>query len=351
METLFDVSSLNAEIDKLKAKTTSPDFYEDTKKSSKVLKQINLYESKISRFDALSSLLEEVETLVEMAEEEETNELNDEIATKLAKLESQTEKFRLETLLSGPYDATGAIMTIHPGAGGTESCDWADMLLRMYKAWADKQEYQVKMLDFLPGDVAGIKSVTIEISGDYAYGYAKCEKGVHRLVRISPFDSSGRRHTSFVAVEVMPVIDEDIEVEIADSDLKIDTFRASGAGGQHINKTSSAVRITHLPTGIVTSCQTERSQLQNKNNAMKMLKAKLYEILEEKQLEKIDDIKGEQKEIAWGSQIRSYVFHPYNMVKDHRTNYEVGNIGAVMDGELNGFINARLTQIAGEKDA
>jgi len=342
---------LNAEIDKLKAETASPDFYSDTKKSSKILKKINLNENKINKYNSLKNLLEEVETLILMAEEEDTSELNNEIHNQLDKLTSETEKFRLETLLSGTYDANSAIMTIHPGAGGTESCDWADMLLRMYKAWAEKQEYTVKLLDYLPGDVAGIKSVTIEISGDYAYGYAKCEKGVHRLVRISPFDSSGRRHTSFVAVEVMPVIDEDIEVEIADSDLKIDTFRASGAGGQHINKTSSAVRITHIPTGIVTSCQTERSQLQNKNNAMKMLKAKLYEILEEKQLEKIDDIKGEQKEIAWGSQIRSYVFHPYNMVKDHRTDFEVGNIGAVMDGELNGFINARLTQIAGEKIA
>ncbi len=249
---------------------------------------------------------------------------------------------KLETLLSGKYDKNNAIISLHPGAGGTEAQDWAMMLFRMYQRWAERRGFEVETLDYLPGDEAGIKSVTILIKGDNAYGYSKSEKGVHRLVRISPFDASGRRHTSFASCDVMPEIDDDIEINISPDDLKIDTFRSGGAGGQHVNKTDSAIRITHLPTGVVVSCQSERSQHQNKDTAMKMLKAKLVEMAEREHKEKIEDLKGDMKDIAWGSQIRSYVFHPYNMVKDHRTNYEVGNIGAVMDGDLDGFINAYL---------
>jgi len=253
---------------------------------------------------------------------------------------------RLETLLSGRYDQNNAILTIHSGAGGTESQDWAEMLFRMYSMWAEKRGFKSETIDYLPGDEAGIKSVTFQISGLNAYGYLKCEKGVHRLVRISPFDAAGRRHTSFASLEVMPEIDNDIEIKINPDDIKVDAFRASGAGGQHINKTSSAIRITHIPTGIVVACQNERSQFQNKDMAMKMLKAKLAEIAEREHKERIEDIKGVEMEIGWGSQIRSYVFHPYSMVKDHRTNFETGNTGAVMDGDLDGFINAYLTAMS-----
>lgn len=252
------------------------------------------------------------------------------------------EKMTLETLLSGPYDKNNAIMTFHAGAGGTEAQDWCEMLIRMYQMYAQKNGYTASTLDLLPGDDAGVKSATIMVSGLNAYGYLKAEKGVHRLVRISPFDASGRRHTSFASIEVMPEIDDDVEINIKPEDLKVDTYRASGAGGQHINKTDSAIRITHIPTGVVVSCQTQRSQHQNREYAMRMLKSKLAEIAEQQQKEKIEDIKGVQKEIAWGSQIRSYVFHPYNLVKDHRTGYEMGNIGAVMDGDLSGFINEYL---------
>ena len=248
----------------------------------------------------------------------------------------------MTTLLSGKYDSNNAILTIHPGAGGTESQDWAEMLYRMYTRWANKNGYEVKELDYLEGDEAGLKSVTFEIIGDNAYGYIKCEKGVHRLVRISPFDSGGRRHTSFASIEVLPEITDDIEIDINLDDLRIDTYRASGAGGQHINKTSSAVRITHIPTNTVVACQSERSQIQNRETAMKMLKSKLLDLKEKEQKEKIEDLKGEQKDIAWGSQIRSYVFCPYTMVKDHRTNYEVGNVESVMDGNIDDFIEAYL---------
>ena len=252
-------------------------------------------------------------------------------------------------MLSGKYDINNAIVTIHPGAGGTESQDWAEMLYRMYTRWANANNYSVKELDYLDGDEAGLKSVTFLISGDYAYGYMKCEKGVHRLVRISPFDAGGRRHTSFASVEVLPEITEDIEIDINPDDLRVDTYRASGAGGQHINKTSSAVRITHIPTNTVVACQTERSQIQNRETAMKMLKSKLLNLKEQEQKEKIEDLKGEQKDIAWGSQIRSYVFCPYTLVKDHRTNYEVGNVQAVMDGDLNEFMKNYLKSLQNEK--
>ena len=264
----------------------------------------------------------------------------------LKQIKDTVETMTLETLLSGEYDKNNAILTIHAGAGGTEAQDWAQMLLRMFTRWAERSQYTVETVDFLPGDEAGVKSVTIIIGGLNAYGYLKSEKGVHRLVRISPFDSSGRRHTSFASVEVMPEIDDDTEIKINTEDIRVDTFRASGAGGQHINKTDSAIRITHIPTGIVVSCQNERSQHKNRETAMKMLLGKLIEIKEREHKEKIDDIKGDHKEIAWGSQIRSYVFQPYTMVKDHRTNFEMGNIGAVMDGELDGFINEYLKSAA-----
>ncbi len=280
--------------------------------------------------------------LIDMANEEDDATMLDDVKSAVAEIKSTLETMTLDTLLTGEYDANNAILSLHAGAGGTEAQDWAEMLLRMYTRWAERHNFGVQTMDMLPGDDAGIKSVTILISGENAYGYLKAEKGVHRLVRISPFDASGRRHTSFASVDVMPEFNEDIEIDINQDDLRIDTFRSSGAGGQHINKTSSAIRITHIPTGIVVSCQNERSQHQNKDMAMKMLYSKLMEIKERENKEKIADIKGEQKEIGWGSQIRSYVFHPYNLVKDHRTNYEMGNINAVMDGDIDGFINEYL---------
>ena len=285
---------------------------------------------------------EDITVLIDLALEEEDSSLLDEIKHDFYELKKNLEAFRLETLLNGPYDKNNAILTLHAGAGGTEAQDWVEMLLRMYTRWAERRGYAVKTLDILPGDEAGIKSVTLLIEGENVYGYLKAEKGVHRLVRISPFDASGRRHTSFASADVMPEIEDDIEIDISPDELKIDTYRSGGAGGQHVNTTDSAVRITHIPTGIIVQCQNERSQHQNKETALKMLKSKLVEIKEREQKEKISDIQGEQKEIAWGSQIRSYVFHPYNMVKDHRTSYEVGNVGAVMDGDIDVFINAYL---------
>mgnify|MGYP004665647677 CR=1 FL=1 len=285
---------------------------------------------------------QDLTVLVEMADEEEDLSVLSEVKEGVASLTKRLEQMKLETLLSGPYDKNNAILTLHAGAGGTEAQDWAEMLFRMYVRWAERRGFQTETLDYLAGEEAGIKSVTFLISGLNAYGYAKAEKGVHRLVRISPFDASGRRHTSFASLEVMPELDDDVKIDINPEDLKVDTYRASGAGGQHINKTDSAIRITHLPTGIVVSCQNERSQHKNRDIAMKMLMAKLMELKEQENKEKIEDLKGDLKEIAWGSQIRSYVFHPYNLVKDHRTGFEMGNIGAVMDGDLDGFINAYL---------
>ena len=288
-----------------------------------------------------------IAVLVNMAKG--TEEVAKDILKSTKKLEYDVEKIQLETLLSGKYDRNNAILTLHPGAGGTESQDWAEMLYRMYTRWATKKGYEVKELDYLEGDEAGIKSVTFEIIGENAYGYMKGEMGVHRLVRISPFDAGGRRHTSFASLEVLPEITEDIEIDINPDDLRVDTYRASGAGGQHINKTSSAVRITHIPTNIVVACQSERSQIQNRETAMKMLKSKLFDLKEKEQKETINDLKGEQKDIAWGSQIRSYVFCPYTLVKDHRTNYEVGNVQTVMDGNLDGFIESYLKYINSNK--
>lgn len=311
-------------------------------RSQKILQKIKQLSDKIARFKRLRSQWEDATALVELAIEEDDDSLLGEIKTTYETLNQSLQDMTLETLLTGKYDKCNAILTFHAGAGGTEAQDWAQMLMRMYQMWAAKRGFSCETLDILDGDEAGIKSATIQINGDNAYGYTKSEKGVHRLVRISPFDASGRRHTSFASVEVMPEINDEIDITINPDDLKVDTYRSSGAGGQHVNKTESAIRITHIPTGVVVSCQNERSQHKNRDTAMKMLKAKLVEIAEQQQKDKIEDIKGVQKEIGWGSQIRSYVFHPYTMVKDHRTNYEVGNIGAVMDGDLDGFINAYL---------
>ncbi len=338
----LDIDGAKEAIAKLEKETLEPDFYNDIKNSQKVLQKIKEFSNKIDRFKSLQSDWEDMSTLVELAIAEDDESLLEEIQTGFNSLSENIENMKLETLLSGPYDKSNAIITLHAGAGGTEAQDWCQMLFRMYQMWAEARGYKVSTLDLLDGDEAGLKGASILIEGLNAYGFAKCEKGIHRLVRISPFDSAGRRHTSFASVEVMPDIEDDIEININPDDLRIDTYRASGAGGQHVNKTSSAIRITHIPTGVVVACQNERSQFQNKDTAMKMLKAKLMELAEAEQKEKIEDIKGVQKEIAWGSQIRSYVFHPYNMVKDHRTNYEVGNIGSVMDGNLDGFINDYL---------
>ncbi len=319
-----------------------PGFWNDNQRAQKIAQKLSVVKSKINSYDKLLEEQEELVLLLELALEEENQGVIKEVATRVKKLEQELEELELKTLLSGEYDENSVLLSINPGAGGTESQDWAEMLLRMYTRWAEQGGYKVKTLEFLSGEEAGIKSVTLEISGDYAYGYLKSEKGVHRLVRISPFDASGRRHTSFASVDIMPELDDNIEIEIATSDLKIDTYRASGAGGQHVNTTDSAVRITHLPTGIVVQCQNERSQHKNKNSAMKILKAKLFNYMQEKEVEKLDEIRGEHKEIAWGSQIRSYVFHPYQMVKDHRTNVETSKTSDVMNGDLDLFIEGYL---------
>lgn len=331
-----------SEIEKLEAQSAEPGFWDDMENSQKILQKTKQLKDKVQRFQELSEGREETLLLIEMANEENDESMLPEIKEAVEKIHKDLEDMTLETLLSGNYDRCNAIMDFHAGAGGTEAQDWCEMLMRMYQMWAQKNGYTFEIIDSLPGDDAGMKSATVMISGLNAYGYLKSEKGVHRLVRISPFDASGRRHTSFSSIEVMPEIDDEIEINIKQDDLRVDTYHASGAGGQHVNKTASAVRITHLPTGVVVACQTQRSQHQNRDYAMKMLKAKLVEIAEQQQKEKIEDIKGVQKEIAWGSQIRSYVFHPYNLVKDHRTSFEMGNIGAVMDGDINGFINAYL---------
>ena len=314
--------------------------------SGKLLQKIKGLKDKVDSYNGLYTTWQDMTVLVEMADEEGDLSVMPEVKEGIASLQENLERMKLETLLSGEYDKNNAILALHAGAGGTESQDWVEMLFRMYTRWAERRGFKTETLDYLAGDEAGIKSVTFLIQGLNAYGYAKAEKGVHRLVRISPFDASGRRHTSFASLEVMPELDDDVKIDINPDDLKVDTYRASGAGGQHINKTDSAIRITHIPTGIVVSCQNERSQHKNRDIAMKMLMAKLIERKEQENKEKIEDLKGEQKDIAWGSQIRSYVFHPYNLVKDHRTGFEVGNIGAVMDGDIDGFINEYLKQQA-----
>jgi peptide chain release factor 2 len=307
-----------------------------------VINEANALKEPVSQFNDLSENYENLQLTYDLLKEEPDEELQAELSSEVKTVTEDFNKFELQLLLSGEHDKNNAILELHPGAGGTESQDWGSLLLRMYTRWAERKGFKVETLDYLPGDEAGIKSVTLLIKGHNAYGYLKAEKGVHRLVRISPFDSSGRRHTSFVSCEVMPEFDDNIEIDIRTEDLKIDTYRASGAGGQHINTTDSAVRITHIPTNVVVTCQTERSQIKNRERAMKMLQAKLYQKKLDEQQAELDEIRGEQKEIGWGSQIRSYVFHPYSMVKDHRTNTEVGNTQAVMDGDLDPFIDAYL---------
>ena len=341
---LFDIAKLEEELKELEKETMQENFWQDSKKSNKTLARIKTLKNKTTEYQEINKELNNLMELTELVEMEPDAEMAKDIIKSTQKVEKRLEKFEISTLLSGKYDSNNAIVTIHPGAGGTESQDWAEMLYRMYTRWADKNGYKVLELDYLEGEEAGIKSVTFEIIGENAYGYMRGEMGVHRLVRISPFDSGGRRHTSFASVEVLPEITDDIEIEINPDDLRIDTYRASGAGGQHINKTSSAVRITHIPTNIVVACQSERSQIQNRETAMKMLKSKLFDLKEKEHKEKIEDLKGEQREIAWGSQIRSYVFCPYTMVKDHRTNYEVGNVEAVMDGKIDDFMESYLKQ-------
>ena len=340
----FDIPKLEEKLKNLEVETTNPSFWEDSQNSNKVLSKIKGIKGKCQKYRDIENEISNTIELIDLLKMEYDEELAIEMEKDIKKIGKDLEKFEIETLLSGKYDKNNAILTLHPGAGGTEAQDWAEMLYRMYTRWATKNEYEVKELDYLEGEEAGIKSVTFEIIGQNAYGYMKSEKGVHRLVRISPFDSGGRRHTSFASVEVLPEITEDIEININPDDLRIDTYRASGAGGQHINKTSSAVRITHIPTNTVVACQSERSQIQNRETAMRMLKSKLFDLKEQEHKEKIEDLKGEQRDIAWGSQIRSYVFCPYTMVKDHRTNYEVGNVQAVMDGDLDGFMESYLKQ-------
>ena len=328
----------------MEEQTKDNDFWNNQEKSAVVLQKIKILKDKVGNYEVLTSNLDDIHTMIELIEEENEESLIDELKKEVKNFEKGLDRLEIEALLSGPHDANNAIVTIHPGAGGTESQDWAEMLYRMYSMWCDKNGYKLEELDYLDGDVAGLKSVTFTVTGPYAYGYLKSESGVHRLVRISPFDAGGRRHTSFASVEVIPEITENLEVEIDTKDLKVDTYRSSGAGGQHINKTESAIRITHIPTNIVVSCQTQRSQIQNRETAMKMLISKLVELKERENKATISELKGVQREIAWGSQIRSYVFCPYTLVKDHRTNYETGNVEAVMNGELNEFMDAYLKQ-------
>jgi len=325
-----------------------PDFWNDQNGAQTVINEANGLKAVVNEFNDLVTTQENLEMTLELLKEEPDEELQEELGNELEEFQRKMAGFELQMLLSEPYDKNNAILELHPGAGGTESQDWGSMLLRMYTRWAEKHGFKVETMDYLPGDEAGIKSVTLLIQGHNAYGYLKAEKGVHRLVRISPFDSAGRRHTSFVSCDIMPEFNNEIEIDIRTEDLKIDTYRATGAGGQHINTTDSAVRITHIPTGVVVSCQAERSQIKNRDKAMNMLKAKLYQLEIEKQQAELDAIRGEQKEIGWGSQIRSYVFHPYSMVKDHRTNVETGNVQGVMDGDLDDFINAYLRSRIGQ---
>ncbi|MEK3883878.1 peptide chain release factor 2 [Paenibacillus sp. PL2-23] len=323
-------------------KMSMPDFWDDNEKAQGLISELNAVKSVVEQYQKLSDDQEELQMMLELAEEENDEAMQAEVVEGVSKLTERVSAFELQLLLNQPYDKLNAIVELHPGAGGTESQDWGMMLYRMYTRWAEKSGFKVEVLDYQDGDEAGIKSVTISVKGYNAYGYLKAEKGVHRLVRISPFDSAGRRHTSFVSCDVMPEIDDNIEIEVRTEDLKVDTYRASGAGGQHVNKTESAIRITHIPTGIIVACQQERSQIANRDRAMKMLKSKLYERKIEEQKKELDEIRGVQSDIAWGSQIRSYVFHPYSMVKDHRTGVETGNVGAVMDGDLDAFIDGYL---------
>ena len=332
-------------MEELEREMEAPDFWDDPAVSNQKMKEFKSLKDTVSTCNKLLQQYEDIETLIEMGYEEEDPDMAAEVRSELDSFISVLEDIRIGTLLSGEFDKDNAILKLNAGAGGTESCDWASMLYRMYTRWAEKKGFSVEVLDYLDGDEAGIKSVTFQVNGENAYGYLKSEKGVHRLVRISPFNAQGKRQTSFVSLDVMPDIEEDLEVEVDEKDLRIDTYRSSGAGGQHINKTSSAIRITHIPTGIVVQCQNERSQHMNKDKAMQMLKSKLYMLKQEANAEKLSDIRGEVTEIGWGNQIRSYVFQPYTMVKDHRTNVESGNVDAVMDGSIDTFINGYLKWI------
>jgi len=340
------LSETEREIAELEKQAEQGGFWDDLENSQKVLKRTKQLKSKRDGFKKMQDVFDDLNTICEMALEEDDESMLDELVTGYNAFEKKLMDTRLTTLLSGEYDTFGAILSFHAGAGGTEAQDWTLMLFRMYQRWAERHGFVCKVMDYLDGEEAGIKSATISIEGENAYGFLKSENGIHRLVRISPFDSSGRRHTSFAAIEVMPALTEEADMEIRSEDLRVDTYRSSGAGGQHVNKTESAIRITHIPSGVVVSCQTERSQHQNREYAMSMLRSRLAEIKERQHLEKVDDIKGVQMKIEWGSQIRSYVFMPYTLAKDHRTNYESGNINAVMDGDIDGFINAYLSMNA-----
>ncbi len=340
--TLFDFAGLTERLDEINKTSEEEGFWDDHEKAQKLLKEKKSIETKIDEYKTLEKDFEDVGILIDLAQEEEDQSMVPEIQKAYEDYKEKYEQLRIKTLLDGEYDGSNAIISIHAGSGGTDAQDWAEMLLRMYIRWSESKKYKVKTLDYQDADEGGIKSATLLIEGENAYGYLKNEKGVHRIVRISPFDSSGRRHTSFASLDVIPEMDENITIDINPEDLRIDTFRSSGAGGQHVNKTDSAIRITHIPTNIVVSCQNERSQHQNKETAMKVLAAKLMELAKQEHKANLDELKGDYSQITWGSQIRSYVFHPYTLVKDHRTNAEVGNVYAVMDGEIDYFINEKL---------
>ena len=346
MRDSLDLENKEKRIEELERKMEEPDFWDNPERSQEMMKELKSLKDDKEIYENLESQRDDMETLIEMGQEEDDDSVVPEIAEMMEEFKASFDAIRIKTLLSGEFDKDNAIIKLNAGAGGTEACDWCGMLYRMYTRWAERKGFTIEELDFLDGDEAGVKSVTFQVNGENAYGYLKSEKGVHRLVRISPFNAAGKRQTSFVSCDVMPDIDKEIDVEVRDEDIRIDTYRSSGAGGQHINKTSSAIRITHMPTGIVVTCQNERSQFQNKDKAMQMLKAKLYMLKLQEQADKLSDIRGEVTEIGWGNQIRSYVMQPYTMVKDHRTNAETGNVDAVMDGGIDLFINAYLKWIA-----
>lgn len=345
--TALNLEAKEAKIKEYDEIMQAPGFWDDQRGAQQVINEMNVIKSKVEQFYVFETQVEDLATLLEMVLEEPDEDVITDLGVSVMSTNQRLSAFELEILLSEPHDANNAILELHPGAGGTESQDWAEMLYRMYTRYAEKKGYKLELLDYQAGDEAGIKSVSFKVKGENAYGFLKSERGVHRLVRISPFDSSGRRHTSFCSCDVMPEFEGEINVEVKDEDIKVDTYRASGAGGQHVNTTDSAVRITHLPTNTIVTCQSQRSQIKNRESAMQMLKSKLYQLELDKQASELAAIRGEVKEIGWGSQIRSYVFHPYSLVKDNRTGYEVGNTGAVMDGELDGFIDAYLRNISG----